>query len=98
MRFEFLVAFSVKMAFSWNMKPRCMVEEYQCLVETYFLHLQSIRLCKIKSVGRKSRISVRTVTACAGFEFAVSSKTGASIPPVPLFCHSAALLVSILSN
>jgi len=55
-----------------------MVEEYQYFVETCYLHLQGIMLCKKRnSVGIMSRISVRTVTAGAGFEPTVSSKTGA---------------------
>lgn len=46
MRFEFLAAFGAKMAVSRDMKPCCMVEEYQCFVETCFLHLQGIPHCK----------------------------------------------------
>jgi len=48
MRFQFLAAFGAKMAVSRDMKPCCMVQEYQCFEETCFLRLQGILLCKKK--------------------------------------------------
>ena len=50
MRFEFLAEFGAKMAVSRDVKPCRMVYEYQCFVETRFLHLQDILLCKKKEV------------------------------------------------